>query len=104
MRNRCGATLAAHEHGWLWLAFLEIDGQKAAAALNFDYRNRLWGYNSGVDRRFLEYSPGWVLLAYTLQWAAEHGRTEFDFMRGNEDYKYRFGAFDRHVMSVTVTR
>ena len=68
---------AAHENGWLWLAFLEIDGQKAAAALNFDYGNRLWGYNSGVDRRFLEFSPGWVLLAYTLQWAAEHGRLEF---------------------------
>jgi hypothetical protein len=105
MREQMRAAMrAAHANGWLWLAFLEIDGQKAAAALNFDYRNRLWGYNSGVDNRFLEYSPGWVLLAHTLQWAAEHGRSEFDFMRGDEEYKYRFGAFDRHVMRVQVTR
>jgi CelD/BcsL family acetyltransferase involved in cellulose biosynthesis len=105
MRDQMRASIrAAHEHGWLWLAFLEIDGRKAAAALNFDYRNRIWGYNSGVDRAFLEYSPGWVLLAYTLQWAAEHGRSEFDFMRGGEAYKYRFGAFNRHVMRVQASR
>ncbi|HEY2981725.1 MAG TPA: GNAT family N-acetyltransferase [Anaerolineales bacterium] len=95
---------AAHENGWLWLAFLEIDGRKAAAALNFDYQNRLWGYNSGVDSSFLELSPGWVLLTYTLQWAAEHGRAEFDFMRGDEEYKYRFGALNRHVMRAKVVR
>jgi CelD/BcsL family acetyltransferase involved in cellulose biosynthesis len=95
---------AALENGWLWLAFLEIDGQKAAAAFNFDYRGRLWGYNSGVDRRFMELSPGWVLLAYILQWAADNGRSEFDFMRGGEEYKYRFGAVDRHVMRVQVAR
>jgi CelD/BcsL family acetyltransferase involved in cellulose biosynthesis len=98
------AIRAAHENGWLWLAFLEIEGVKAAAALNFDYRNRLLGYNSGVDHRFLELSPGWVLLAYSLQWAAENGRAEFDFMRGNEEYKYRFGAVNRYVMRVKVTR
>jgi CelD/BcsL family acetyltransferase involved in cellulose biosynthesis len=105
MRAQMQACMrAAHANGWLWLAFLEIDGQKAAAALNFDYLNRLWGYNSGVDRSFLEFSPGWVLLAYVLQWAAEHGRDEFDFMRGDEEYKYRFGAFNRHVLRATVAR
>ncbi len=105
MRAQMSACVrSAHENGWLWLAFLEIEGVKAAASLNFDYRNRIWGYNSGVDHRFLELSPGWVLLAYTLQWAAEHGRAEFDFMRGDEEYKYRFGAFNRYVMRAKVNR
>lgn len=92
------------QKGWLWLAFLEVGGKKAAAAFNFDYGNRLWGYNSGVNRDFIELSPGWVLLGHVLQWACEHGRTEFDFMRGNEEYKYRFGAKDRSVMRVKVVR
>ena len=105
MRSQMRATIhTAFRHGWLWLAFLEVDGQKAAAALNFDYRNRLWGYNSGVDVRFMELSPGWVLLAYVLQWAAENGRSEFDFMRGDEEYKYRFGAVKRHVMRVQAMK
>src|SRR5688572_1067899 len=73
---------AAHAGGWLWLAFLEVDGQRAAAALNFDYNNKLWGYNAGVDRVYMDLSPGWILLSYILQWCCENKRTEFDFMRG----------------------
>ena len=61
--------------------------------------NKLWGYNSAVNRDFLELSPGWVLLAHQIRWACEHGRTELDFMRGDEAYKYRFGAVDRHVVA-----
>jgi len=95
---------AALENGWLQLAFLEADGAKAAGYLNFDYQGRIWVYNSGIDRRFLELSPGWVLLGYLLQWANENGRSEFDFMRGNEDYKYRFGAVDRAVVRARVAR
>jgi CelD/BcsL family acetyltransferase involved in cellulose biosynthesis len=95
---------AAFENGWLQLAFLEVDGQKAAGYLNFDYLNRIWVYNSGIDRRFLELSPGWVLLGYLLQWANENKRLEFDFMRGDEDYKYRFGAVDHTLVRAKVTR
>jgi CelD/BcsL family acetyltransferase involved in cellulose biosynthesis len=95
---------AAFEAGWLQLAFMEVDGEKAAGYLNFDYDNRLWVYNSGLDRRFMEFSPGWVLLGYLLQWANEHKRMEFDFMRGDEEYKYRFGGVDRLVMRAVVKR
>lgn len=105
MRAQMRAVIrAAHENGWLWLAFLEADGQRIAAYLNFDYNNKLWGYNAGVNRAFMELSPGWVLLGYVLQWACENKRTEFDFMRGDEEYKYRFGAVNQYVMRVKLTR
>jgi CelD/BcsL family acetyltransferase involved in cellulose biosynthesis len=105
MRNQMRAVIrTAHENGWLWLAFLEADGQRIAAALNFDYNNKLWGYNAGVNRDFMDLSPGWVLLGHVLQWACETKRTEFDFMRGDEDYKYRFGAINQYVMRAKVTR
>ena len=94
----------AFENGCLKLAFLEIEGKKAAGYLNFDYLDRVWVYNSGLDWTFNEYSPGWVLLGYLLRWANENHRTEFDFMRGDEDYKYRFGAIDRFVMRATITK
>jgi CelD/BcsL family acetyltransferase involved in cellulose biosynthesis len=95
---------AAFNGGWLQLAFIEVNEEKAAAYLNFDYMNHIWVYNSGLDFRFSELSLGWVLLGYLLEWANEHQRESFDFMRGDEQYKYRFGAIDRRVMRLLVQR
>lgn len=105
MREQMTATIQnAHARSYLWLAFLEIDGAKTAASLNFDYRDKLWGYNSGVSNEHRELSPGWVLLAHTIQWCCENGRFEFDFMRGDEEYKYRFGGVNKHVMRTRVMK
>ena len=105
MRRQMRLALhAANKSGWLQLSFLEVNGEKAAGYLNFDYDNHIWVYNSGLDFRFREYSPGWVLLGYLLQWANENRRGIFDFMRGDEDYKYKFGAIDRRVVRVVVRR
>lgn len=105
MRDHMRAVIRQAFAGkYLWLVFLTVNGEPAAAAFNFDYENKLWGYNSGVSREYMELSPGWVLLTHQLQWAFEHGRREFDFMRGGEDYKYRFGATDRHVLRAIVVR
>ncbi len=97
------STLSAFQEGWLKLSFLEINGRKAAGYLCFDYLNRIWVYNSAIDPQNMEFSPGWVLLGYLLQWANFAGKTEFDFMRGDEEYKYRFGAIDRFVHRVILT-
>ncbi len=105
MREQMTAFLrAAHEGGYLWLAFLEVSGKKTAAALNFDYNGKFWGYNSGVSREYMELSPGWVLTAQVIQWCCENNRYEFDFMRGDEDYKYRFGGVNRFVMRVRLDK
>ncbi len=104
MHAQMTATLkSAFENGYLWMAFMSVDGVKAAGCVNFDYKNKLWGYNSGVNRDFMELSPGWVLLGHQIQWACEHGRHEFDFMRGDEEYKYRFGGVNQFVMRVVIT-
>ena len=95
---------AAFQAGWLQLAFLEVGGQKAAGYLNFDYAGHIWVYNSGLNFNFRELSPGWVLLGDLLQWANENKRISFDFMRGDEDYKYRFGGISRHVVRAQVKR
>lgn len=94
----------AFDSGCLQLAFLQVNGAKAAAYLSFDYLNRLWIYNSGINLEFKDYSPGWVLLGYLLKWANENHRSEFDFMRGDEDYKYRFGAVDRFVVRASLLK
>jgi len=95
---------AAFQGGWLQLAFLEVNGQKAAGYLNFDYAGHIWVYNSGLDFNFREFSPGWVLLGHLLKWANENQRQSFDFMRGDEDYKYRFGGVNRYVYRALIQK
>jgi len=105
MRTQMRASVhTAFQAGWLQLAFLEIGEHKAAGYLNFDFANHIWVYNSGINYDYRELSPGWVLLSYLLQWAIENKRTCFDFMRGDEAYKYRFGGIERYVNRVTVRR
>jgi len=76
-----------------------VGGQKAAGYLNFDYAGHIWVYNSGLNFALREVSPGWVLLGHLIQWAIEHRRESIDFMRGDEDYKYRFGGVNRYIVS-----
>jgi CelD/BcsL family acetyltransferase involved in cellulose biosynthesis len=92
----------AFENGWLQLAFFTIDGERAAGNMSFNFNKRLWLYNSGWEWEYREFSPGWLLLTYLIEWATENGIQEFDFMRGDEDYKYKFGGVDRHVYRATL--
>lgn len=105
MREHIHLTVScAFDSGCLQMAFLEVNGEKAAGYLSFDYLGRMWIYNSGLDWKFSEYSPGWVLLSNLIRWAIDSGHKEFDFMRGDEDYKYRFGAVDRFVMRFVISK
>jgi CelD/BcsL family acetyltransferase involved in cellulose biosynthesis len=83
--------------GWLDVAILEMDGQPASAYFSYNYEGRLYLYNSGYDPRFASYSAGVALLAYRIHKAILQGVRYFDFLRGDEDYKYDFGAKDTYV-------
>jgi CelD/BcsL family acetyltransferase involved in cellulose biosynthesis len=96
---------ALQQQGWLQLAFIEMDGIKAASLLNFDYGDRILVYNSGYDpTQFYHLSPGIVVTARCIEHAISLGRREFDFLRGDEVYKYRFGAQDTEVRRLLIAR
>jgi CelD/BcsL family acetyltransferase involved in cellulose biosynthesis len=95
-------ALSADREGWLQLAFLTVGGVKAAGYLNFDFQNVIWVYNSGINSTFENISPGWVLLSRLIEWAIQQERSIFDFMRGDEAYKYQFGGKDQHVVRITI--
>lgn len=96
---------AAQAAGTLQLIFLEVNGQKAAALFNFAYRDRIWVYNSGLDpQSFSKLSLGVVITAKAIELAIEQGYATFDFLRGDEEYKYRFGAKDTKIYKHIVRR
>jgi CelD/BcsL family acetyltransferase involved in cellulose biosynthesis len=96
---------AAQAAGTLQLLFCGVEGRTAAALFNFDYRGRVWVYNSGLDpAAFAALSPGVVLTAAAIERAIALGRAEFDFLRGDEEYKYRFGAVDQPIYRLSLRR
>ena len=92
------------ERGWLQLNFLTVDDERAAAYINFVYGNRVMVYNSGhAHEDFGDLSPGIVLLAYNIRHAIEQGYAYYDFLRGDEPYKYRMGGRDTAVMNIRAS-
>ncbi len=90
--------------GWLQLAFLTVEGEAAAAYLNFTYRRRVLVYNSGIRPDAHGYlSPGIVLLGWLIRYAIEQEYAEFDFLRGDEPYKYDLGGRDTYIYRLLIS-
>jgi CelD/BcsL family acetyltransferase involved in cellulose biosynthesis len=91
--------------GWLQLAFMTLGGEAVAAYLNFDYLNRIMVYNSGLNPgEHSNLSPGIVLLSNLIEHAIAQHRSAFDFLRGNEAYKYDMGGRDTAIYDLVITR
>jgi CelD/BcsL family acetyltransferase involved in cellulose biosynthesis len=96
---------ATHDGGFLHLSFLEVDGVKAATYLSFDYNRKRLVFNSGLETEgFQSLSAGIVLMARIIDEAIQAGYSEFDFLRGDEKYKYQLGAKDTWIYHMRVER
>ncbi|MDO8672985.1 MAG: GNAT family N-acetyltransferase [Dehalococcoidia bacterium] len=90
--------------GWLKIHFLEVDNQRVSAVACFDYGGQVLLYNSGYDPAYSYLSVGLLLKASCLKEAIELGKTRFDFLRGQEPYKYDLGGKDVPVYHLTIAR
>lgn len=94
-------TLAS---GCLRLQFLEIDGEKLATTMSFDYDGRRLLYNSGYRVEHGPLAVGLMLKALCIRDAIERGLKYFDFLRGPEPYKYDLGGQNVGLHRIVVRR
>ena len=89
----------------LELNFLVIGEQRVAALWNFVYQDRMMLYNSGLNPMdYSELSAGIVLLTFSIEDAIRRGLQYFDFLQGDETYKYRMGAKPTTVYNLVIKR
>jgi CelD/BcsL family acetyltransferase involved in cellulose biosynthesis len=74
---------------------LSIGREIAAVYYGFAHRDRAYGYLTGFEPAFAFESPGALMLAHVIEQAVTEGACEFHFLRGQENYKYDWGAVDR---------
>jgi CelD/BcsL family acetyltransferase involved in cellulose biosynthesis len=82
--------------GALRLQVLHMGGAPAAAhCALLGGGGRVLLYLSGFDAARARESPGALLLGDLVEWALAGGWRELHFLRGDEGYKYGWGAVDR---------
>lgn len=93
------ADLAGLE-GWGIDALVGHDGHVTAAAFGYGDADGYYLYNSSYNPELAEASPGVVLLGRLIELSIERGRRVFDFLKGDEPYKFRLGAEPRALFEV----
>jgi hypothetical protein len=90
--------------GTVQLHFLEVAGRRIAAGVWFEDAGAWYLYNAGVDPDARELSPGVLMSAKAIEGAILAGRRRFDYLRGDEPYKYEWGAVDEPIQRLLVVR
>jgi len=86
------------ELGWLRLRGTYLSDTLISILFSFQLRETVYLYNSGFDPETAHLSPGIVSICQDIQEAIEAGINHYDFLRGDEEYKYRFGAENRNTV------
>lgn len=105
--NGSKGTFMTHEMADLFACLIDLPGWRidllrspetgSATACVFGYADEggYYLYNSAYDPDVSEGSPGVALLGSMIERAIEEGRSHFDFLKGDERYKFRLGAEPR---------
>jgi tetratricopeptide (TPR) repeat protein len=99
MLRRCA------EAGHLFLPMLWRGDQPLGglASLVDPWKKAIHFYLAGRDESFNDPPPGLVLHAHSIRYAIGQGIKTYDFLRGNEAYKYSFGAKERQIACIVVS-
>lgn len=79
---------------------LTCDGVPRAAAFGFESDEGYFYYNSAYDPAAAMASPGVVLFSMMIEAEIERGAVVFDFLKGEEQYKFRHGANPRQLFTI----
>jgi len=88
--------------GWLSLRFLKSEKDVIAASYNFNYQGRVFSYQKGMDPKWEQYGPGKAIVYEAIKEAFLTGSKEYNFLRGNEEYKSGWARECRPLFTVTM--
>ncbi len=78
------------------LVEFRMEGRVVAVEISLLDARRLYAWMDGYDPELAKLGLGKVAVAEGIRWSIETGRELFDFMVGDEPYKYWFGAENRY--------
>src|SRR4029079_8030635 len=73
-------------------------------SIQFETPETLYFYNAGIEPDARRLSPGVLLVERLMRRAIQRGLKTVDFLRGDESYKYEWGAADEPIQRLLVRR
>jgi len=92
------------DEGVMHVALVRCGSRLIFAGVGFDDGQTTYLYNAGIDPQASKASPGISGVALLFQERIAAGIRRFDFLRGQERYKYEWGAVDEPIFRLLVTR
>ena len=94
-------TSAARDHT-LRLGILKLNQVSIAATLCFDHRDEIYLYNSGYNPAYRTLSAGLLSKYYSVKDSIENMKKRYDFLRGQERYKYHLGGSETQLFRCII--
>lgn len=88
---RAAATALA-KRDWLRIFSMRLESRVVAIVLGMRNETTLFGYLTAFDPAYKKYGFGSELLSRALRYTQENGYRCWDFLRGEEAYKFDWGA------------
>lgn len=90
---------------WLQIDLLTVGGRHIAGLFHLRYQDEISMFLMTVDKEFSpKISIGNVLVGLAIQGAVDKGFRHYDFLKGNEDYKFHWSDKGRRSLSVFCCR
>ena len=96
------ATALLAERGRLRLYTMKVGRQAVASAYAIVDHGAFLYYQSGYDPRWRDRSVGLVLVGQTFKDSFDLGLREYDFLRGNEGYKYDWVTGEHRTVALRI--
>ena len=90
------------KRGWLHFSCLTIDNKVVSAEYGFVYNRKLFAATAARDQWYSRYSVGHLHLMYLIKDAIRKGLQEFDFLKGDEPYKFYWTRSFRRYLQVVI--
>lgn len=83
---------------------LWVEGECRASVYGLDDGRAFYYYNSGYDLEWASRSVGLVLIGLSIKNAIERGNFLYDFLRGDETYKFDWSNKQAELVTVKLSR
>ncbi|GAJ14899.1 unnamed protein product, partial [marine sediment metagenome] len=87
----------------LKLGILELDTVPTAMVMCFDYDDCMYLYNSAYNPQYNSLSVGLLCKVLCIKESIQEGKKRFDFLKGDETYKYHLGGEEVPLYSCQIT-